>query len=101
MDLSGFGGVSCVSPSDCFAVGTDQKAHVSPAFIEHLRGSTWKIVRSQNPSRAALAVLFGVACASARACWAVGGQARAQFAAPGKTLAERWNGTRWSIVPTP
>ena len=101
MDLSGFGGVSCVSSSDCVAVGGDQKANRSPALIERLRGSTWKIIRSPDPAGAGLAALHGVACASARACWAVGGQAKSQFATSGRTLAERWNGTRWSIVPTP
>lgn len=38
-------------------------------------------------------------CSSARACFAVG----AQTSTFGKTvtLAERWNGTRWRILPTP
>ena len=99
--LGAFGGVSCISSSDCFAVGGYIKANVSPALIERLRGSRWLIVRSPSPAGAALAELSSVACPSASECWAVGEQAKTQSATASRTLAERWNGTGWSIVPTP
>ena len=96
-----FGGVSCVTSSDCFAVGHYYKSNIGATLIERLRGSKWVIVRSPNPAGAGLAGLNGVACTSARACWAVGEQEKTLFVTPSRTLAERWNGTRWSIVATP
>ena len=44
-------------------------------------------------------VLSGVACTSATACTAVGSSGNLNN--DGKTLIESWNGTRWSIVPSP
>ena len=102
---AGFDGVSCITSSGCFAVGRSFKTHFgsesSRALVERLRGSAWVIVRSPNPAGAGLVFLNGVACTSARACWAVGEHAKNLSGAPTRTLAERWNGTRWSIVPTP
>ena len=44
--------------------------------------------------------LSGVSCSSASACTAVGDYA-SNAEAPEETLAERWNGTQWSLQPTP
>lgn len=101
---AGYRGVSCLSSSDCFAAGLYFKnlgSDVSSTLIERLRGSTWVIVRSPNPAGAGLADMHAVACASARACWAVGEQEKTPDVTPSRTPAERWNGTRWTIVPTP
>jgi hypothetical protein len=53
----------------------------------------WRIQATRNPS-AGGGALSGVACTSSSACTAVGGSNSG-------TLAERWNGTRWTIQPTP
>jgi hypothetical protein len=44
--------------------------------------------------------LHGVSCFSASSCAAVG-QRSSTSQGPGGTLAERWNGTKWSVVPSP
>jgi hypothetical protein len=55
------------------------------------------------PDRVAAAVagrLQGVACDSSKSCVAVGGRS-ATSTGPGGTLAETWNGTKWSVVKSP
>jgi hypothetical protein len=73
------GSVSCASTHACMAVG--------PAATAELNGSRWS---EQTPHPTGL---MGVSCLSRRACTAVG-------AASQGTLAERWNGTRWSREQT-
>jgi len=58
----------------------------------------WRIVPSPNPA-AGGAGLNAISCASPRACIAVGSYTNS--AGTSFTLAERWNGTRWTIQPTP
>src|SRR3984957_11099326 len=90
--------VSCSSTTDCFAVGDGG----SGTLIEHWNGTTWTIVPSPNPSGQPDAELNGVSCSSATDCFAVGDSAPeplTDFAV--KTLIEHWNGTTWSMVPSP
>jgi hypothetical protein len=44
-------------------------------------------------------ILFGVSCASATACVAVGNGTQGSGASG--TLTESWNGTSWTVVPSP
>jgi hypothetical protein len=94
--LSALPGVSCVTSFNCFAVGVENVQ----TLIEHWRGSKWVKVKSPNPAAAKSAGLRAVSCLSPRACWAVGTSAK-QDTGPDSTLAEHWNGSRWSIVLTP
>ncbi len=55
---------------------------------------TWTVVPSRNPSGGGQNVLNAVAAVSASDAWAVG---QGQFL----SLTEHWNGTAWSIVPSP
>ena len=84
-------GVSCASPTACFAAGQFKGSSSASPFIEMWNGTSWAI---QSTPAAVGAGLFGVSCTSASACTAVGGTG-------GATLAERWNGTAWSIQATP
>lgn len=79
-------GVSCVSLTDCVAVGSVTNAHQSIA--ERWNGSGWSIERT--PTSAAGSLLWAVSCVSAADCVAVGQRGYTP-------LIERWNGTRWSI----
>jgi hypothetical protein len=60
----------------------------------------WKVEPTPNPAGADISVLSSVACVSGRACTAVGSLA-ATASSPTLPLAERWNGKRWRIQPTP
>jgi hypothetical protein len=97
------GGVACPSPSECIVLGNDGSLSVG-----RWNGVTWSI----QPIRGAPS-LEGVSCPSSTVCTAVGryeagvppelAPACAPFTSPcgDMTLAERWNGRRWSIQATP
>src|SRR6266567_4135311 len=85
--------VSCTSPSACTAVGGRADG---TTLAERWNGTRWSIQPTRNPSQGG-ATLSGVSCMSASACTAVGGSNA--FTPNARTLAERWNGTSWSIQP--
>ena len=58
----------------------------------------WSIQHTPNPAGGSGSILNGVSCTSARACTAVGDYFNGTASV---TLAERWNGTRWSIRHPP
>jgi len=88
-------GISCLSASDCVAVGDYSKGSATLTLVEGWNGTKWSLQRSHNPSGND-AVLGSVSCVSATVCTAVG-----DSAGGAKPLAERWNGTAWSIQTTP
>src|SRR5215468_878468 len=92
--------VSCPAVHSCMAVGTYVKASgIGVNLAEQWNGTSWRILPIPNPSGMAVSGLFGVACVSSSACMAVGASTTTAGAA--RTLAERWDGTRWTIQPTP
>jgi hypothetical protein len=91
---------SCVSGSACTAVGsTSNSRGTSLTLAQRWDGRTWRI--QPTPSPADGGDLIGVSCLSRSSCLAVGGHGNPFNEAPPGTLAERWNGSRWSIQPTP
>jgi hypothetical protein len=95
---SGLFSVSCLSASDCLAVGSYYKRGTKP-LSERWNGHAWSIDRAQSPAGATFADLDGVSCVSPNACTAVGLYQKTGGAL--MTLAERWNGSKWSIEKTP
>jgi hypothetical protein len=95
--------VSCPSPSACVAVGTG--AGFGPPLAEHWDGTTWTTKPTVDPRPTESDSLFsGVSCTSATACTAVGATINNASATPPGTvftLAERWNGSSWTVQPTP
>jgi hypothetical protein len=93
-------GVSCAAASDCTAVGRyDDATGSTNAFAEHWDGSSWTVQNAINPPGAA--ELHGVACSSAGACTAVGYVGGASTGGASATLAERWDGSAWTLQSTP
>lgn len=94
-------GVACTSPSACIAVGgsTDSSGNVT-AVAERWNGTEWSIQSTPSPTGGQGSFLNSIACPSASSCTAVGNTADSHGNQTG-TLAERWNGTSWSIQPTP
>jgi hypothetical protein len=91
-------GISCVSATDCTTVGYSTWRGSLKTLVESWNGTAWSIVPS--PNRAFRDILLGVSCTSASACTTVGytyGRDTSYY----RTLAESWNGTTWSIVPSP
>jgi streptogramin lyase len=94
---SGFSGVSCTSSSACTAVGGyDTESTPNRTLAESWNGTEWSIQSTPNPTGAEQISLNGVSCASSTACTAVG-HYYSTGAKEGEALAERWNGTEWSL----
>jgi hypothetical protein len=92
-------GVSCFDLTHCMAVGDAQvSANVLQTLTESWNGSTWSIVPSPDVSTSEDNKLDGVSCSGPTDCTAVGYD---NTAVGGETLVESWNGTAWSIVPSP
>lgn len=89
---AGLTAVSCPSARACIAVGTD-----SGALVERFGGSRWAVQTPPAPTGATSLALGAISCTSPAACTAVGS---AGAASGQSTLAERWNGSRWSIQST-
>jgi hypothetical protein len=89
-------GVTCADARDCWAVGARTLSTAKVVtLIEHWNGVRWSSSGSANPSGSPDATLTAVACARASACLAVGNY---QHSGKSFALAERWNGSRWSLV---
>ena len=95
--------VAAVSENDVWAVGWAQDPigpqYVKQTLIQHFNGNTWNIVPSLNPANDILSVLHSVSAVAANDVWAVGSSHNGS--APSRTLIEHWDGTQWSIVPSP
>jgi hypothetical protein len=93
-------GVSCASAASCAAVGwqfTTAPTSQVP-LAEHWDGTSWSAQPVPNPVfRGQGSELAAVSCTSPRTCTAVGERGNV----PSATLAERWDGRRWAVQPTP
>jgi hypothetical protein len=91
--------VSCPASNACFAVGTLDLPHSASRLAERWNGKNWLALSTPNPTGAISSQLTGVSCTTTTNCIAVGQYNT--LASITKTLAMRWDGTRWSILPTP
>jgi len=100
-------GVSCVSATACTVAGayihTSTSGGIDRTLIESWNGTNWSVVPSPNRAGAnGGSVLDGVSCASATACTAVGSDTHTSTSGSiARTLIESWNGTSWSVTPSP
>lgn len=94
--------VSALSPTDAWAVGGTFAGAPGPAasLIERWNGTAWQLVTNSGPGN-----LYGVAALSANDVWAVGRQGgnydNNYQAYVFTTLIMHWNGSQWSVVPSP
>ncbi len=100
--------VSCTAPTTCTAVwfSGDPGELSLPVTHHHIarrrEGIKWTIQPTPNPSGSSYNVLVGVSCTSASTCTAVGESY--PFSNTGtsqQSLAERWDGTKWTVQATP
>jgi hypothetical protein len=98
----GLNAVSCASADACMAVGHyfGQTSNVNKTLAELWDGTTWSVVPTPNRGSGPDDDLSGVSCASAGACTAVGSYLNSSTHF-GQTLIESWNGTTWSLAPSP
>lgn len=98
-------GVAALASDDVWAVGTSSGADgfLNESLIEHWNGAQWSIVPSPGvpqPSGYDMGSLAGVSALAPNDIWAVG-WAPDPTTLENHALAEHWDGTQWSIVPTP
>jgi hypothetical protein len=94
-----FSGVKCVSTVSCETVGAYEVGrHYPHGLVESWNGTTWSLVASPAVGQEG-STLQSVACDSATQCKAVGYSV--EGTGVDQALAESWNGTTWSVKPTP
>ena len=91
-------GTSCVTATFCVAVGDSDTGTADVTLVEQWNGTTWAIVPSPNVPSAEDSYLEGVSCPTTTFCVAAGSTYNGS---EDQTLIEQWNGTSWSIVPSP
>ena len=89
--------VSCVSAAACMAVGFTQGGP-GGTLAERWNGTRWSVVPTPSLGGTGSA-LSGVSCVAADACTAVGATSPNGTAL--STVVESWDGSRWSVVPSP
>jgi hypothetical protein len=91
-----------LAPDDAWAVGVDYNttAQAYQTLVEHWDGSAWTIVPSPNGGTRYDALQAIVALGPADV-WAVGVTQTSGPVIRNLTLTQHWNGTAWSIVPSP
>jgi hypothetical protein len=89
-------GVSCTRQGPCTTAGFFTVATgIEVMFAERWTGMSWSVQHPPYPAGATGVQLAGVSCAETRACTAVGFFTNASGL--DDMLAERWDGSRWSI----
>ena len=99
-------GVSCVSTSDCVAVGSENGGGIWSPDSEVWNGTTWSNVVMSRGADTGDNTISAVSCSSASYCAAVGTQVTPGTVTTGttqelgqsQTLTEAWNGTAWNVV---
>ena len=99
-------GLQCVGDSDCWASGatTDVNGNASGILMEHWDGTSWSDTSASVPGSDAPGMLAGISCLSAVQCWAVGSTGSFNNGGSGpkpQSLVEYWNGSSWSVEPSP
>jgi hypothetical protein len=98
LNLNSLLNVSMLPSGRAWAVGYFVNAHYKQkTLIEHYDGSSWTVVPSPSPG-ALQNILYGVVGLSDQDVWAVGGTQDEH--AVWHTLAEHWDGSSWTVVPT-
>ena len=86
-------GIAC-RRSFCMAVGNRN----ARALAQHLAGGKWTVAYPPTPAGGTSARLAGVSCATTSACMGIGDFT---MSSNPHALAERWNGSMWSVVAAP
>lgn len=92
--------LSCVSSSDCWAVGaTSSSSSATSALALSWDGSWWSV--STLPSLGSSSELTSVSCVSTSDCWAVGLTGVDDPGGGEQVVSLNWDGSSWSEVSTP
>jgi len=102
MQINELQGVTCVSASDCWAVGYHDNGSYYQTLIEQWDGNSWTIIPSPSTSATQSNRLQSVTCTSTSRCRTVGyyynsNSDRNVY----QTLIEQWDGVSWTIATSP
>ncbi len=92
---SGLNALSCPAASSCMAVGFSRYGTLAEAW----NGTTWTKTVSPGPVGSIDTNLSSISCAAVNNCVAAGYYLNA--ASTWLTLTESWDGSTWTIVPSP
>ena len=92
--------VSCLSASSCIAVGAFMAGGVNQPMAQVWDGSSWTMQTIPTFSPTENSFLEGVSCVSTSWCVAVGSHTINNEAAH-QTMIQVWDGSNWSIQPSP
>lgn len=90
--------VSCVSATNCIAVGMYEAGPYPRPLVMAWDGSTWQVQSAPSPPGSGYGQLRGVSCTSATACTAVGWYFDGTNV---RSMAMAWDGTTWQLQSTP
>ena len=98
--------ISAGGPDDVWIVGTflDSANEQNETFSEHFNGTAWTVVPMPMVNSSNVNAFFqfnGIKANSASDVWAVGESGVTDEPGSQQTLIEHFNGTAWSIVPSP
>jgi hypothetical protein len=92
-------GVAALSDTDVWAAGAQMDAAGTwHTMAEHWNGSAWSVSPSLDPGTSGN-LIFGLKAVSSTSVYAVGEQSGTAF--PDPALIEHWNGSVWSVLPSP
>lgn len=98
--MSNLMALAVISANDIWAVGSGRIGDEDATLTLHWNGTTWSFVPSPNVTPEVDNTLSGVAAVASNDVWAVGTQQPTSLTDP-HTLVLHWNGSAWSIVPSP
>jgi Phosphoesterase family len=92
-------GVVAIADDDVWAVGAEQDASALwHTLSEHWDGNKWSVVPTVDAGSSGNQ-FYAVTAVSSSSVYATGQQGGAGF--PNEVLTERWDGSAWSVLPTP
>jgi hypothetical protein len=102
-------GVLALAPNDVWAVGFSTpvpppKEVATLTLIEHFDGTSWTVIPSPNVGPKSIYEsnrLFGLAANSSTDIWAFGSYFASDGSGHQMTLLLHWDGTSWTIAPSP
>jgi hypothetical protein len=92
--------ISAVSANDVWAVGVGTVEDELGTATLHWDGAAWSVVPSPNVVPEVNNTLAGVTAIASNDVWAVGTQQPTSLTDP-HTLVLHWDGSQWSIIPSP
>jgi hypothetical protein len=95
-----FAGVTAVSTNDIWAAGQDDPNGLNLNMIQHWDGASWSVIPSAHYEDGDTAL--ATSAISATDIWTVGAYFISNAeGSPTQTATWHWDGTSWSIVPSP